>query len=177
MLGLLNRSIVHKTEQIMLPLYKSLIRPLLEYCIPAWSPHYQRDKHLIERIQHKFTRMVKGYSVLDYDERLNRLHLWSLEERRNRADLIEMYKISHQMSAIKLQDMFQLVPDSRTRGHPLKLYKHRSRLDLRRHFFSERVVDRWNSLDEDTVSSASVNAFKSRLGHIRQKKMGFFTDH
>ena len=115
--------------------------------------------------------------MLDYEVRLNRLHLWSLEERRNHADLIEMYKIAHQMSAINLQDMFQLVPDSRTRGHSLKLYKLRSRLDLRRHFFSERVVDRWNSLDEDTVSATSVNAFKSKLSHIRQIKTGFFTDH
>jgi hypothetical protein len=121
--------------------------------------------------------MVKGCSGLDYDARLIRLRLWSLEERCNRADLIEMYKIAHQKSAIKLHDMFQLAPVSCTRGHSMKLYKLRSQLDLGKHFYSERVLDRWNSLDEDTVLSASVNTFKSKLSHIRQTKMGFFTDH
>ena len=51
--------------------------------------------------------------------------------------------------------------DSRTRGHSLKLMKHRSRLDLRKYFFSERVVNRWNELDEETVTATTVNMFKS----------------
>jgi hypothetical protein len=121
--------------------------------------------------------MVKGCNTLVYEDRLDKLHLWSLEERRNRADLIELFKIVNQKSAIKLQDMFQLATDSRTRGHSMKLHKTRSQLDLRKYFFSERVVDRWNALDEGTLSATSVNAFKSRLTRIRQIKKGFFADH
>ena len=58
-----------------------------------WSPCYQKDKILIEKVQHRFTRMIPGFSKLPYSERLKRLGLWSLEERRNRADLIEVFKI------------------------------------------------------------------------------------
>ena len=60
MLGLLKRSITIKDRQVMLQLYKSLVRPHLEFCSSAWSPHYQKDKALLEKVQHRFTRLVTG---------------------------------------------------------------------------------------------------------------------
>jgi len=60
LLGVISRTIVYKTSDILLQLYKSLVRPHLEYCISAWSPHYNKDKQLLERIQHRFTRMLPG---------------------------------------------------------------------------------------------------------------------
>jgi len=113
---------------------------------------------------------------LDYMTRLNRLNLWTLEERRNRADLIKLFKIYIGLSGIKIESMFKSSTDSRTRGHSLKLKKHRSRLDLRKYFFSERVVNRWNELDEDTVTDTTVNMFKNRLQRLRQLKTSFYTD-
>ena len=175
-LGMIKRSIAFKCREILLPLYKSLVRPLVEYCTPAWSPHYQKDKDLIERIQHRFTRLIPGLAKLPYSTRLDRLNLWTLEERRNRADLIELYKISRAQSSIKLTEMFEPARDARTRGHSLKLSKNRCRLDMRKYFFSERVVDRWNELDQDTVSAETMNGFKNGLAAIRKNKMGFFTD-
>ena len=59
-----------------------------------WSTCYQKDKILIERVQHRFTRMIPGFSKLPYHERLEHLGLWSLEERRNRADIIEVFKMT-----------------------------------------------------------------------------------
>ena len=88
-LGMIKRTITYKSPDILLPLYKSLVRPLVEYCTPAWSPHYNKDKVLLEKIQHCFTRMIPGFSQLDYMTRL-RLNLWTLEKRRNRSDLIEL---------------------------------------------------------------------------------------
>jgi len=64
------------------------------------------------------------------------------------------------LSGIKLEIMFQPLTDTRTRGQ-LKLKKHRSRLDLQKYFFSELVVNRWNELDEDTVSATTINMFKT----------------
>ena len=113
---------------------------------------------------------------LDHMTRLNRLNLWTLEERRNRADLIELFKIYRGLSGIKIESMFEPSTDSRTRDHSLKLNKHRSRLDLRKYFFSETVVKRWNELDEDTASATTVNMFKNRLQRIRQLKTSFYTD-
>ena len=91
-LGMIRRTITYRSPDILLPLYKTLVRPLVEYCTPACCPHYSKDKALLENIQHRFTRMIPGYSQLDYNTRLNRLKLWTLEERRNRADLIELSK-------------------------------------------------------------------------------------
>ena len=93
-LGMIHRTIVYKNRDILLKLYKSLVRPHVEYCTPVWSPGYQKDKLLIERVQHRFTRMIPGLSKLPYCERLERLGLWSLEERRNRADIIEVFKMA-----------------------------------------------------------------------------------
>jgi len=93
-LGLINRTIEYKHKNILLRLYNSLVRPL-EYCVPAWSPHYNKDKILLERIQHRFTRMIPDIKNLPYTVRLQKLGLWSLEHRRIRADLIEVYKIIH----------------------------------------------------------------------------------
>ena len=105
----------------LLPLYKTLVRPLVEYCTPAWSPHYNEDKVLLEKIQHRFTRMIPGFSHLDYMTRLKKLNLWTLEERRNRADLTELFRMYKGLSRIKTESMFEPSADSRTRGHSLKL--------------------------------------------------------
>jgi len=77
----------------MVRLYKALVRPHLEYCVSAWSPHYSKDKELLDRVQRRFTRMINGLGQLSHMERLERLNLWTLEERRNRLDLIEVFKI------------------------------------------------------------------------------------
>jgi len=82
-LGMINRTIRYKERRIMVRLYKSLVRPHLEYCMSAWSPHYLKDKELLERVQHRFTRMFKDLRQRHYDERLKSLDLWTLEERRN----------------------------------------------------------------------------------------------
>ena len=82
----------------MLQLCKSLLRPHLEYAISAWSPHYIKDKKLLKRVQHRFTRIFDDLKDLEYLERLKALHLWTVEERRNPAGLIELYRITHGMS-------------------------------------------------------------------------------
>ena len=86
-------SIQYKSKSVLLCLYKTLVRPHLEYCTQIWSPHYAKDRQLLEKVQHRFTRMVPGMKVLPYNERLRQLGLWTIEERRNRADLIEMFKM------------------------------------------------------------------------------------
>jgi len=78
---MINRTIRYKERGIMVRLYKSLVRPHLEYCVSAWSPHYVKDKELLERVQHRFTRMFKDLRGMDYGERLKSLNLWTLEKR------------------------------------------------------------------------------------------------
>ena len=77
---------------------------------------------------------------------------------------------------MKLETFFQLNNSGITRGHSLKLMKPRSNADIRQHFFSSRVVNRWNKLEEEIVEAASLNGFKSGLAKMRRIKMGLFRD-
>jgi len=152
-----------------------LVRPHLEFCISAWSP--RKDKGILERLQHRFTRMFPGVKTLAYAHRLQLLGLWSLEERRNRSDLLELvFRMYKGWSRISFDSMFTLSNITLTRGHTVKITKNRYRLESRRHFFSERMIDRWNRLPQHIIDSVSLNAFKSGLERLRSASIGFFTD-
>ena len=176
MLGLIRRTIIIKDRRNMVLLYKSLVRPILEYASPAWSPHYNKDKIAIERVQRRFTRLIPGLDNCEYMNRLSKLKLWTLEERRNRTDVIEVFKSWKGMSRLPFKAIFELNQSLRTRGHSLKLLKHHCAKDLRKYFFSERVINVWNSLDQETVASTTVNEFKANLDRLRNTKMGVFQD-
>jgi len=102
---MMNRTIVYKSKEILLNLYKSLVRPHVKYCRSVWLPCHQKDKTLIERVQFRFTRIIPGFSKLPYCERFKRLGLWSLEEKRNRADLIEVFKMVKGLSGIPMESV------------------------------------------------------------------------
>ena len=74
-----------------------------------------------------------------------------------------MEEISLGIDKCEKDKLFTLQPMIRTRGHSQKLFKRQFRLDLRKHFFSQRVINEWNSLSEEVTSSGSINQFKSRL--------------
>ena len=84
----------YKHPSVLIQLYKSVVRPHLENCSVVWNPHYTKDKVLLERVQHQFSRMFPELKKgLPYEERLSKLGLWFLEKRRDRADLIEIFKM------------------------------------------------------------------------------------
>jgi len=93
------------------------------------------------------------------------------------ACLIEVFKICQGKSIIELEDLFVLDKNNKgTRGHNLKLSKARCTRDCWKHFFSNRVVNRWNKLDKQTVGASSLNAFKNGLVRLRKTQMGFSMD-
>jgi len=145
-------------------LYKCYVRPHMEYAVQAWSPYLVKDIECLEKIQRRATKMVRGLKNLNYQERLIAVGLQSLQQRRRRGDLIETFKI---LKGIEITDQnlyFQMAPHHHDlRGHSLKLYKKRSKTQLRRNFFSNRVVDDWNRLSQHVVDSENVNTFKRRL--------------
>jgi len=81
MLGLVKQTIKHRHPDMMVQLYKSLVRPHLEYCLPVWSPHYRKDVILLQKVQHRFTRFFDNLKDLEYNERLRKLKLWTLQEK------------------------------------------------------------------------------------------------
>ena len=100
---------------------------------------------------------------MPYEQRLKALGLYSLQRRRLRGDLIETYKILTGKEKIKSDQLFHKATTTELRGHSLKLYKKTSRLQLRKHSFSQRIVDHWNKLPDDVVSAATISTFKRRL--------------
>ena|SRR6218665_470892 len=90
---MLRRTIITRDKDTILRLYKTLVRPQLEYCIQVWSLYLEQDMEKLEKVQKRTTQMIQGYKYLSYEERLIRCWLTTLEKRRSRGDLIEAYKI------------------------------------------------------------------------------------
>ena len=154
---------VSRTSGFLMNVYRSHVRPLLEYASPLWNVGYLGDVRKLERVQRRWTRAVTDLAELPYEVRLQRLNLFSVEGRMLRSDLILVYKTIHDLCAIKFDEIFSFSETDRTRGHPYKLFKPRSDIELRKRFFANRVINSWNSLSESTVMAESVDAFKAKL--------------
>jgi hypothetical protein len=168
-LGMFNRSFEHKTIDTVKTVYKSLIRPHLEYCVQAWSPSLKKDIALMESVQRRATKLVPELKDKSYDERLNVFNLTSHEERRERGDMIQTFQIIKGKQDIKADQFFEKTSVKHTRGHSEKLYKKPVRLNIRKTFFSQRVVTNWNNLSRDVVAADSVNEFKGRYDRNRTR--------
>src|ERR1700721_2849387 len=106
-LGLIYRTFACKNKNIMLKLYKSLVRPHLDYCCQAWRPHLLKDINLLERVQKRATRMIEECKDMRYEDRLKELRLTTLETRRVRADLLEVYKIVNKLEGVNERNFFE----------------------------------------------------------------------
>ena len=92
-LSMIRRSFVSISKELFIFLYTTYVRPHLEYCAPIWSPYLVRDIDVSEKVQKRATRLVKGYDRLPYEQRLKSLGIYTLFCRRQRGDLIEVFKI------------------------------------------------------------------------------------
>ena len=160
--GLIRRSFSFLSEEIFVLLFKSLVRPLLEYGHCIWQPHEKGLCNEIENVQRRATKMLSHLKELSYPERLRRLKLPSLEFRRLRGDMIETFKYIHGYYDTERPN-FEKANTNQLRGHSLKLHKKHCRRKIRSNFFANRVINTWNNLPEDVVTAPSINSFKSRL--------------
>jgi hypothetical protein len=173
-LGMIRRGIACKSKSIVTRLYKALVRPKLEYCVQAWRPFLKKDIDKIENVQHRATKMIEGCRKLTYEDRLRRTGLTTLEERRTRGDLIEVFKMLKGLNKVDYKCFFQLAKSERTRGHVLKLAKARFNLEIRKNYFSQRVVNEWNKLPAVVIEADSVNSFKNRYDKFMSERKRSF---
>ena len=163
MVGMIKRSFTYLDKEIFLKLYKALVRPHVEYGNLIWHPYLKRQSVAIEKVQRRSTRILKECKGMTYEERLRYLELPSLKHRRIRNDMIETFKIFHQYNHVDFDNFFTMSTIDKTRNQEGKLFLSRSNTNIRKNFFSNRVVHHWNKLPQNIKYAPNLNTFKNLL--------------
>ncbi|CAM4513742.1 unnamed protein product [Caretta caretta] len=168
-LGCIRRGISSRDKEVLVPLYKALVRPHLEYCVQFWSPMFKKDEFKLEQVQRRATEMIRGMENLSYERRLRELGLFSLTKRRLRGDMIALYKYIRGINTREGEELFKLSTNVDTRTNGYKLATRKFRLEIRRRFLTIRGVKFWNSLPREVVGAKDLSCFKIKLDKFMEE--------
>jgi len=148
----------HSTDKaVIIPVYSTLVRPHLEYCVQFWSPLYKKDVDRLERVQKRATNMMKELGSLPCEERLRELGLFSLEKRRLRENIINIYQYLKGGYKEDRDSLFARSHMEKMRGNGYKLLLGRFELDTRGKIFTVRAISSWNNLPREVVDSLTLD--------------------
>jgi len=151
---------VRISKELFIFLYKTYVRPHLKYCVQLWCPYLAKDIDTLERVQRRATKLVPALTNPPYETRLENLEFILctvvVVRRRQRGDMIETYKLLRGFYDIDWSNLFAFNPVSHTmQGPPFEaLYKRKCR--LQQNFFTQRVINQWNSLPDEVVSTPTT---------------------
>ena len=135
---------------MFLLIYKSLIRPVSEYCNTVWTPIYKKDSRSLEQVQRRATKLVKNKRDYDYPTRLRLLKLPSLVYRRRRADMLLIFRIFKGIDKLEPDTFFSLFGETATVVHPWKIFKPQNKNIIKCNTLASRAVNDWNALSTNT---------------------------
>ena len=148
-------------REVIVPLYSALVWPHLECCVQFWVPQDIKDTKPLESVQRRATKLVKDLEGKLYEDRLKSLGFSAW--RRLRGDPIVVCSFLTRGGGGSGADLFSLMTNDRTRGNGKKTCHGRFRLDIRKRFFTQRVVEHWNRLPREAVMAPSLMLFKKHL--------------
>ena len=149
-------------------IFVAFVRPHLEYCQAVWSPHLLKNIDQLENVQIRATKLVDGLAGLDYPERLERLNLPTLNFRRRRGDMIEVFKHFNSYARDTLAPSFNQ-RERKSRQHKLQLHLPTSKEGIRgiqNNSFYHRVAPIWNNLPKNVAEADNIDAFKNALDKL-----------
>ncbi len=164
-MGAIRRTFTSLDNEHMMMLYKSQVRSILEYANAVWSPYKCKDINLVENVQRRATKNLRGMANLSYPERLSKLNLPTLLYRRLRGDMITTYKILHGIPHKVICPDMHYIGETITQGNSMKLFERRPTggTNLRKVFFTLRIPRMWNTLPKHVVRSENVRQFEHNL--------------
>jgi ribonucleases P/MRP protein subunit RPP40 len=167
-LKLIQRNFHYRDRRVLMSLYKSYVRPHLEFASPAWSPWLRADIEKIEKVQKKAVSMVSGLRSETYEERCKEIGIQTLEERRKDQDLAQVYRYNIGTGNIKaetLNERVEVREGARTRlaADPNNFKLPSARNEIRKNAFAVRTINSWNALPASIKMSKNCNTFKVAL--------------
>ena len=173
-LGQILRTFHYRKKTQLVPLYKTFVRPKLEFAVSSWNPWQEGDIKALEKVQERFIRQLSDAKGSTYEEKAKDAGITTLRRRRRRGDAIETFKVLNGFSKVEKDEWFEEVGEAArpTRANTTitsegqikkeKVLKVGSaKLEVRKNFFSIRAASSWNELPEKVKMQTSVNAFKN----------------
>ena len=160
----LQRSVTYRNE-VYIEIYKTYVRPILESATIVWNPECVGGIKKLEAVQRRALRSVRGYDSISYEERLEKAELCTLQQRRQKFDMIQVYKSLNSSGSelCKISDRHSI----NTRAHDdEKLVPEKCKTNIRKHFFYNRVTENWNNLPLTIRNAQSLNLFKSQYKEV-----------